>query len=126
MSVIHAYLTKSSNPYSTERLTSELSAYFDSEIKNGLKIGVSAKPFTNEKYVILRWSGWSLTAHYETGHNVAADASYIASVVKDCPPEVKDCAERIRFVFSPDERRIHEPYHLGDRLFTGNTRRDHF
>ncbi|UKL01423.1 hypothetical protein FO446_28635 [Brevibacillus brevis] len=29
----------------------------------------------------------------------------MASVTKDCPPEIKDCAERIRFVFSPDEGR---------------------
>jgi len=105
MFVIHAYLTKSSNPYSTEHLVNELRAYFDSEIKNGLIIGESANPFTNEKYLILRWSGWSFTAHFETGHNVVADVSYIASIVKDCPPEIKDCAERIRFVFSSDERR---------------------
>jgi len=103
MFVIHAYLAKSSNPYSYERLASELSAYFDFETKNGLKIGASSNPFTKERYVILRWSGWSFTAHFETGPNVVADANYIASAVKDCPPEVKDCAERIRFVFSSDD-----------------------
>ncbi|MBE9913712.1 hypothetical protein G8C92_06675 [Paenibacillus donghaensis] len=105
MSVIHAYLVKSSNPYSHERLSSELSAYFDFETKNGLEIGVSANPFTSEKYLILRWPGWNFSAHFETGRNVAADANYIASVIKDCPPEIKDCSERIRFVFSPDEGR---------------------
>jgi hypothetical protein len=90
MSVIHAYLAKSSNPYSHERLASELSTYFDFETKNGLKIGTSANPFTNEKYVILRWPGWNFSAHLETGRNVAADADYVASVAMDCPPEVKD------------------------------------
>jgi len=78
MSVIHAYLAKSSNPYSHDRLASELSAYFDFERKNGLEIGVSANPFTREKYLILRWPGF------------------------------------------------HESYHLGDRLFVGDTRRNHF
>ncbi|MDR9857355.1 hypothetical protein RJP21_27550 [Paenibacillus sp. VCA1] len=29
----------------------------------------------------------------------------MASVVKDCPPEIKDCVARIRFVFAPDEGR---------------------
>ncbi|MFD0716354.1 hypothetical protein [Paenibacillus sp. GCM10027626] len=105
MSVIHAYLTKSSNPYPHERLASELSAYFDFETKNGLKIGVSANPFTKERYVILRWSRWNFSAHFETGPNVVADANYVASALKDCPPEVEDCAERIRFVFSPDDGR---------------------
>lgn len=65
MSVIHAYLAKSSNPYSYERLASELSAYFDFETKNGLEIGVSANPFTNKKYLILRWPGWNFSAHFE-------------------------------------------------------------
>ncbi|WP_193726612.1 hypothetical protein [Paenibacillus guangzhouensis] len=105
MFVIHAYLAKSSNPYSHERLASELSAYFDFETKNGLEIGASANPFTKQKYLILRWPGWNFSAHFETGHNVAADANYIASVTKDCPPEIKDCTERIRFVFSSDDGR---------------------
>lgn len=105
MSVIHAYLAKSSHPYSHERLASELSDYFDFERKNGLEIGVSANPFTREKYLILRWPGWNFTAHFETGRSVDEDVNYIASVTKDCPPEIKDCAERIRFVFSPDEGR---------------------
>jgi len=105
MSVIHAYLAKSSTPYSHERLVTELSDYFDFETKNGLKIGASANPFTNEKYMILRWPGWSFTAHFETGHSIAADTNYIASIIKDCPPEVTDCTERIRFVFLPDDKR---------------------
>lgn len=105
MFVMHAYLAKSSSPYSHERLASELSDYFDFEAKNGLEIGASANPFTKERYLILRWPGWSFTAHFETGRHVAADADYIASAVKDCPPEIKDCTERIRFVFSSDEGR---------------------
>lgn len=105
MSVMHAYLAKPSNPYSYERLASELSAYFDFETKNGLTFGSSANPFTKQRYVILRWSGWNFTAHFETGPNVVADANYIAGVVKDCPPEIEDCTERIRFVFSPDKER---------------------
>lgn len=105
MSVIHAYLAKSSNPYSHERLASELGTYFDFDTKNGLEMGTSANPFTKEKYLILRWPGWNFTAHFETGHNVAEDVNYITSTVKDCPPEIKECTERIRFVFSPDEGR---------------------
>ncbi|WP_276914384.1 hypothetical protein [Aneurinibacillus aneurinilyticus] len=70
MSVIHAYLAKSSNPYSHERLAFELSTYFDFETSNGLKIETSVNPFTNEKYVVLRWSGWNFLAHFETGRNV--------------------------------------------------------
>ncbi|WP_167497568.1 hypothetical protein [Brevibacillus antibioticus] len=105
MSVIHAYLAKSSDSYSHERLASELSAYFDFETKNGLEIGVSANPFTREKYLILRWPGWNFSAYFETGRNVSADANYIASEIKNCPPEITNCSERIRFVFSPDERR---------------------
>ncbi|NEN81336.1 hypothetical protein [Paenibacillus elgii] len=105
MFVIHAYLKKSSNPYSYERLASELGTYFDFETKNGLKIGTSTNPFTKQKYAILNWPGWNFTAHFETGGNVEADANYVASVVEDCPPEIKDCTERIRFVFSSDESR---------------------
>ncbi|MGZ7444834.1 hypothetical protein [Paenibacillus sp. TH7-28] len=105
MSVIHAYLSKSSDPYSYERLSSELSAYFDYETKNGLEIGASANPFTKARYMILRWPEWNFSAHFETGPNVVADVNYVASTVKDCPPEIKDCTERIRFVFSPDDGR---------------------
>ncbi|RRJ62825.1 hypothetical protein EHV15_07655 [Paenibacillus oralis] len=46
------------------------------------------------KCMILRWPGWNLSAHFETGPNVVADVNYVASTVKDCPPEIKDCAER--------------------------------
>lgn len=106
MSVIHAYLAKSSNPYSYERLASELRTYFDFETKNGLKIETSANPFTKQKYAILLWPGWNFSAHFETGGNVVADANYVASVVKDCPPDIQDCTDRIRFVFSPDEDEI--------------------
>lgn len=55
--------------------------------------------------MIFRWSGWSFTAHFETGRNVVADANYVTSVVKDCPPELTDCSERIRFVIAPDANR---------------------
>ncbi|SFC92792.1 hypothetical protein [Collimonas sp. OK412] len=105
MSVIHAYLAKPSNSYSYERLAAEVKAYFDFETKNGLSIGTSANPFTREKYEILRWPGWSFTAHFETGPNVEADANHVASVVRHCSPEVKERTERIRFVFSPDKTR---------------------
>ncbi|MBU7320012.1 hypothetical protein [Paenibacillus oleatilyticus] len=113
MFVIHAYLAKSSNPYSYERLASELGTYFDSETKHGLKIGTSTNPFTKQKYAILQWTGWNFSAHFETGRNVAADADYIASVVEDCPPEIKDCTDRIRFEFSSDERRDFTDHIIG-------------
>ncbi|WP_246470076.1 hypothetical protein [Cohnella nanjingensis] len=71
MSVIHAYLAKSSHPYSQERFASEISAYFDFETKNGLKIGASSNPFTNERYATLHWPGWNFSAHFETGRAVA-------------------------------------------------------
>jgi len=105
MSVFHAYLAKSSDSYSHERLAAEISTYFAFETKNGLSIGTSANPFTHEKYEILRWPGWRFSAHFEAGPNVEADANHIANIVRDCPPEIKERTERLRFVFSPDETR---------------------
>jgi hypothetical protein len=105
VSVFHAYLAKSSDSYSHERLAAEISIYFSFETKNGLSIGTSANLFTHEKYEILRWPKWSFTAHFEAGPNVRADANHIANIVRDCPPEVKERTERIRFAFAPDKTR---------------------
>jgi hypothetical protein len=105
VSVIHAYLEKSSDPYSYERLAAELASYFDNETKNGMTIGSSANPFTKKKYAIFRWPGWSFSAHFEAGENVTKDAEYVLNTIKSCPPTFKDRTERIRLVFSADESR---------------------
>jgi hypothetical protein len=105
MFVVHAFLEKASSPYSYDRLAAELAKYFEHEINNGVTIGSSANPFTKAKYAIFRWPGWSFTAHFESGPKVAADAEYVLSAAKNCPPAIKGRTDRIRLVFSADESR---------------------